>query len=649
MLCILVTPLAPFPRTGLLVFILAACYQTTGILPCFVILSPLPLFFVEQLLMFSLLLQRSRQTRHQDAASAARSRGQIIDLDPTDGLPVQKYSLTKVLINQDASSDPSSLNTKSTTSAEWASQFNTPQYPWPEQSLPSFQKELPSWNQEMIRRARAGNTNAKLSVWDRKTDTWMSAAEAEKKATPLKSLHLNNLDDSETMNGKPRNGDDADSTKSAEDSENDSSNESNKSAEDEDDADDTTPFKPSTSSKRRKLASRLNGPDETRLIEIKRWVQLPSQIAEKTPERSFLAQRRPGMPPLYQPEYAQKVFGRYHSSSTFTGATGYDLGEGGGLNNASGVLAAGTADGSTATGTATPTRKNIPPRRKKKKLGGPGRRPKNATVNAMPQTDGTGEVNTAESTAKAAGSEGAMESVQTTGDQTAISDVQNEETNQDENAESGSEAEGSEEGEIDESGGGGNAKTNIDEDEVTGVKSDVEMTQAETTKAEENMPAEPVSAASIDAVQDVESIQQQPQSQPQSSTTTMAAPPPEIKITESNDVSTANLVELPQPAETSSHTSTNTSTPAPATSTIPGLGTITDPEEAQIIEENAQAITTENESADMTQIEGVSEAIKSAAAGENPVDVEDGNEAGEVDLLGGLDAAIDQGMMGDDS
>lgn len=51
-----------------------------------------------------------------------------------------------------------------------------------------------------------------------------------------------------------------------------------------------------------------------------------------------------------------------------SGAAGFDLGDGSGLGNAAGVL------GGNAPPEPAPVRKNMPPRRKKKKLGGPGRR-----------------------------------------------------------------------------------------------------------------------------------------------------------------------------------------------------------------------------------------------------------------------------------
>jgi hypothetical protein len=542
--------------------------------------------------------QRSRQTRNQEAVS--RRQGQVVDLDPTDGLPVQKYAFQVIQINQDASADAAVANTKSTNSAEWAAQFNTSQYPWPEAALPSFQKELQPWNQEMIRRARAGNTNAKLSVWDRKTNNWLSASEAGKRATPLKSLHLNNLDSN--GNGKLTNGD-AESTKSGDEGSEDSSNESEKSGDDEDE-DDEAPFKTSMSTKRRKLASRLNEPDDLRTIEIRKWVQLPSNVAEKVPERSFLASRRPGMPPLYTPDYAQKLFGQYHSSATLSGATGYDLGEGGGLNNASGVLAAGSVN---AAGVATPPRKNIPPRRKKKKLGGPGRRKANpnpdpasqasanptASVRTGVGVDGTGDA------AATAGVEGQALTI----DESQIN-ADNEAGADGEDNESGSEAEGSEEGEIDE-GGGAN---------VVPGKADTPTQEA---------PA-PLSA-------------------------------PEVIITDTDMRDVESSLQSRSDGGRQVPEATNSSKSEvkhKAEMFIPGLGEVQDEEEKQIVEENAQAISALDPAAEALpgQSEAISEAIKEAAVGDSKAEVEaapksaTATEPEEMDLLGAMDAAIDRGM-----
>lgn len=621
-------------------------------------------------------LQRSRATRNQDAATRSR-QGQAIDLDPTDGLPVQKYTLMKVTLNQDASADPTATNTKSTNSAEWAAQFNTPQFPWSEPPVPSFQKELPIWNQEMIRRARAGNTNAKLSVWDRKNNCWMSAAEAEKKATPLKSLHLNNLDASADTNGKLANGD-ADSPKSVEDSDAaDSSNESNKSAdEDEEDADEGAPFKTS-STKRRKLANRLNGPDETRLIEVKKWVQLPSTVADRTPDRSFLAARRPGMPPLYNPEYAYKVFGQYSSSSAIGGTAGYDLGEGGGLSSATAAIGGGADAGANA-----PARKNIPPRRKKKKLGGPGRKPKNWQAQQVAQVDGAADAK-APATVAGAGQAvdgGAMEGVQADGAVGAEAAAKPEANGGEgeDNNESESEAEGSEEGEIDETGG---VEKPEEAKEVPAVPTSQQV-PAPTSGAETGDTNMATLGTAATAGMDEASV---PATTTAETSTPAVVPSFVTTDTEMKDAEKEHRHDIqvppapeagPNPQESTAPVAATTDIPAAANSErvtgIPGLGAPNpDPEEQQIIRENAEAITTTNNSTDTAAtaaaLEGsgmdASEAIHDAAVippeeheeaqrvkedsvREAAGRVEEvGAEGGdEVDLLGAMDEAIDRGM-----
>lgn len=603
--------------------------------------------------------QRSRQTRHQDAASRSR-QGHVIDLDPTDGLPVQRWGLQKITINQDASTDPSSTNPKSTSSAEWAAQFNTEQHPWPEHPLPSYYHQLQPWNQELIRRARAGNTNATVSTYDRKTHSWISGADQERKAATAKLNSVNVTDSTE----KPRNGNDAESPKSGDDSgAEDSSNEYNKSAdEDEFDGDETTPFKPS-SNKRRKVTSRHNGPDDTRTFEVKKWVPLPPSQADKAQDKTFLAPRRPGMPALYNPEYAQKMFGRYHSSASLTGTTGYDLGEGGGLSNASGVLAAGSTND---TGVATP-RKNVPPRRKKKKLGGPGRKKANPTplsadagnsqisaaagatgqgagTDAMQGVTGDGglDADTSGNTTRNPGYDGAN-------DDGAGHDDDNDNDNEND---SGSEAEGSEEGEIDETGGTGSGSAHATE--IPPAVTITAPTTAASVHVEVTLPStEPTELKPIDEAQDVASPSPSASASapPPAAETTTATPP--TTTTEPTTEPVAVTVATPPtdtlpttspaaepttlpPALEPNPTVTITDTEPEIDTAMPDVPTSKDPEETAIIEENAQAIIGTGATSTATEKGGdgnVGEgAAVSAGAGTD----------GEIDFLGGLDAAIDR-------
>jgi hypothetical protein len=116
--------------------------------------------------------------------------------------------------------------------------------------------------------------------------------------------------------------------------------------------------------KRRKTGSSTEG----RFFEIKKWVPIPQAIAEKMPEPKYLADRRPGMQSLYGGAYkATNGYGTLGPMpAAGAGSTGYDLGDGAGLGNASGLTSAAPA---------TPVRRNMPPIRKsKKRKGGPGRR-----------------------------------------------------------------------------------------------------------------------------------------------------------------------------------------------------------------------------------------------------------------------------------
>lgn len=369
-------------------------------------------------------LRSSRSTRNQDHLVASRNRPGVVDLDPTEGLPVQKWEQIAVRVNQDPSNEaPAVTNlpqgSTSTSSAEWAAQFGTPQFPWQEKPLPSFFNQLPSWNQEMLRRARAGNTNAKTSVWERKTNSWISAAEAEKRQNPLKSVHLNNVD----PNSGSKQNTAPDSPAQDDDEDHDEKSDEELDGEHADDE-----VGHSAAVKRRKKYT-----PEERIFEVKRWVQMPSAIADKTEERKFLADRRPGMPSLYGGPYQNQVFGSMGLNTNgygFSAANaGYDLGEGGGLDNAGGMLQSNE-------GVATPVRKNMPPKRKKKK-GGPGR--KKANPDPIAQTDANGGQVSA---TNEVGEDGTATS-QLAGDVTMAE-------GDNEGSDSGSEAEGSEEGEIEE-------------------------------------------------------------------------------------------------------------------------------------------------------------------------------------------------------
>jgi hypothetical protein len=289
-------------------------------------------------------LRSSRSTRNAEHNAPSRNRAGVFDYDPTDGLPVRKYVLETVKINQDASSDPYDAGNESTATKE-------SDFPWPELPLPSFFDSLPPHNQALIRRARMGDRDREPSIWDKRREEWVRPGEAKAKGlgeSMMKSRHLRNIDlDQDQDDGDDEDGDEASG----------------------DDEFGMTGLVTSgnTAHKKRKLAT---GPEE-RTMEIKKWVQLSMDKADKMAEPKFLADRRPGMGSLFTPAYMKSVTA-YGSGvdAVATQAGAFDLGDGGGLGNA---LGGGGVAAPMASGEATP-RKNMPPKRKKKKLGGPGRR-----------------------------------------------------------------------------------------------------------------------------------------------------------------------------------------------------------------------------------------------------------------------------------
>jgi hypothetical protein len=288
-----------------------------------------------------------------------------------------------------------------------------------------------------------GNVSAKLSIWDPKTNSYIPGIELERREAARKAA-LNKPKHPSATN--------PDETQPLEDDDD----------KQDDDPDDLLDAE-GLPEKRRKTAS---GSSE-RVIEFKKWVQVPLAVAEKMPEPKYLADRRPGMESLYKGAYkATNGFGTLGdmvASAMSGGTTGYDLGDATGVlgsGSGSGTLNGG-ADGANADGTATPARKNIPPRRKKK--GGPGRRPKNwkppTDPNAPPATEATMAENGADAT-NGDGRDTTMEDTPAASGERIDTNnqgpaVQSEANNQDgegdgegDGSGSDSEGEGSEEGEI---------------------------------------------------------------------------------------------------------------------------------------------------------------------------------------------------------
>ena len=111
--------------------------------------------------------------------------------------------------------------------------------------------------------------------------------------------------------------------------------------------------------------------DEDRTFLIRRWAPVPTAIADRKPEPKFLADRRPGLPPLYGQGANMTVAFNAQQHGAATTQTngemaGLDLGDGSGLGSAI-----------TSSAPPEPQRKRPPPPPPKRKKKGPfGRRKK---------------------------------------------------------------------------------------------------------------------------------------------------------------------------------------------------------------------------------------------------------------------------------
>ncbi|KIW52458.1 hypothetical protein, variant [Exophiala xenobiotica] len=278
-------------------------------------------------------LRSSRTTRNQDGVARRGAN----DFDPTEGLPVRKYQLATVRVNQEANDDPVDAGREDQNKDENLFSKELP--------LPSFFKQLPELNQKLVRKARMANPNFTPPIWDYKKEEWVRPNEAEGRG--------NNRQDPTEEAG-------------------------NQDGEDEDLLDAEGMLE-----KRRKTGASTEG----RFFEIKKWVPIPQAIAEKMSEPKYLADRRPGMQSLYGGAYkATNGYGTLGPMpAAGAGSTGYDLGDGAGLGNASGLTSAAPA---------TPVRRNMPPIRKsKKRKGGPGRR-KAVPVDLAPEGSTVAETET---------------------------------------------------------------------------------------------------------------------------------------------------------------------------------------------------------------------------------------------------------------
>lgn len=332
----------------------------------------------------------SRSTRNNDPATMNRGRGGVIDHDPTEGLPVRNWYLSNINIKQD---EPVAVEDDQQPSANTIN----PDYPWPELRLPSFYAELPPLSQQIVRVARSGRP-VKPSVYDKKTGTYISHAEYATR-NALKSKHLENVD--------------------------------SPAAEDDDEMDEVLDVKGEMEKQERAFA-------------LRKWAQVPPAVADKRAEPKYLADRRPGMRSLYGFQ-AAILNPALNANATGAATAGLDLGDGSGLGNATGVLAAGTDQASMA----VPAVKRMPPKRKKK--GGPGR--KKANLGSGPSTaNGSAVANSASGAGvKAEGGAGQTLDGSTVDaeNDTHMEDGHDGEDDKGDEG-SGSDEEGSEEGEIDE-------------------------------------------------------------------------------------------------------------------------------------------------------------------------------------------------------
>jgi hypothetical protein len=362
----------------------------------------------------------SRSTRNNDPATLNRGRGGVIDHDPTEGLPVRNWYLGNINVKQD---EPVTNDDEQQTNANTIN----PDFPWPELPLPSFFSELPPLSQQIVRVSRSERP-VKPSVYDKKTGTYISHAEYAARNT-LKSKHLENVD--------------------------------SPAADDDEEMDED-------------LEAKIEAERE-RIFTMRKWAQVPPAVADRRPEPKYLADRRPGMRSLYGFQ-AAALNSALNVPAPAT--AGIDLGDGSGLGNATGVLAAGTETPPVAVASA----KRMPPKRKKK--GGPGR--KRANLGPGPQTAMVGAkgrladgVTEGESSQAADGS-----TVKAEGD-TNMEDAHDGDDHQGDEG-SGSDEEGSEEGEIDE---GHLVDTEMKVEEV------VDEPAVEPTQPEEPTPVEPAAAA----------------------------------------------------------------------------------------------------------------------------------------------------------
>ena len=336
-----------------------------------------------------------------------------------------------------------------------------------------------------------GNRNVKPAIWDHKTESYIPAHEFEARNARLKSKHLTNPESPASVGEE--HAEESDALFDAE----------------------GLPLK------RRKTSSGL----QERVFSTKKWVLVPAGVAEKLSEPKYLADRRPGMDSLYGGAYkATNGFGSLGiNPGEGSGAAGYDLGDGTGLGNATGVLNAAPEP--------APVRKNMPPKRKKKKLGGPGRK----KANPPPIGENT-------SATQPSGIPLTDTPMETPSNQAASENKPETQQGEADGSDSDSEGEGSEEGEIDE-GGKAQDQTHPQPEVVTETGDQIERTSDRPTQQEEQASQPSAAHISTPEVAVIETTASALVSEPTPDLSTAVALPTD---TEMQDVIAAQVISQQQ-------------------------------------------------------------------------------------------------------
>jgi hypothetical protein len=239
--------------------------------------------------------------------------------------------------------------------------------------------------QELLRCARAGSRRTTVSIYDKKTESYNTPNAATDSAiVKIKALKSKNA---LATSGIPTSGDSPLAIIAPEEEEPEPEPEP-----DPDEADNDDEALDGEAGKKVKKV-------EERTFTLNKWTAVPPALADKMEEKRYLAARRPGMSSLYgRNGYGnESANGNTLPLAIVTGDAG--TGTAGANGAAAAAAAAGSgsgsgidaADGNASATTATelkPTR-TMPPKRKKR-LGGPGRKKANLGAVAVPAVAGEG-------------------------------------------------------------------------------------------------------------------------------------------------------------------------------------------------------------------------------------------------------------------